>query len=523
MNSRLMPWLLAGTTLVPLAACTVGPDYKKPAAPMPVAASYKELAGWKPATPRQAGSGEVWWSIYSDPTLDGLEHEIDISNQTLKADEAAYREAQAIVAEAQAGFFPTVDLTGSAIRSGSGGGSTSSSSSRSSSSSSFSTGSRGGTAQNSFAVGAGASWVPDIWGSVRRTVESDVASAQASAADLAAARLSAQATLAADYFQLRVEDELAQLLTDEVDAFGRSLQITQNCYKAGTAAKTDVDTAIAQLENARAQLVATGVLRAQYEHAIAVLVGKPPADFSIKVAKLPPEIPVTPPDLPSQLLERNPTIAANERAMAAANARIGVAVAGYFPNVTLGASYGQNSSFLNKLFSAASSAWSFGLTNVSLPIFNGGLTSAEVAAARATYDQTVATYRQAVLTGFQQVEDELAASRVLEQQAAVQDRAVAAAREAEQLALNQYRAGTVDYTTVVTDQATALSNEETAVSIRQSRMVASVDLIEALGGGWDVSKLPTVDQVESHPNSSIFSPPLPPPPAPADTSALGDK
>ena len=345
---------------------------------------------------------------------------------------------------------------------------------------------------------------------MRRTVESDVANAQASAADLAAARLSAQATLAADYFQLRVEDELAQLLGDEVDAFNRSFQITANRYKVGTAAKTDVMSATAQLENARAQQVATGVQRAEFEHAIAVLTGKPPAEFSIAIAKLPPEIPVAPPDLPSQLLERNPTIAANERAMAAANAKIGVAISGYFPNISLGASYGQQSSFLNKLFSAASSIWSFGLTNVSLPIFNGGLTSAQVAAARATYDQTVATYRQAVLTSFQQVEDELAASRILEQQAVIQDRAVAAAREAEQLALNQYRAGTVDYTTVITAQATALSNEETAVNIRQTRLVASVNLIEALGGGWDVAKLPTPAQVED--KATPFSPPLPPPP-----------
>jgi NodT family efflux transporter outer membrane factor (OMF) lipoprotein len=442
--------------------------------------------------------------------LDGLEHEIDISNQTLKANEAAYRQAQAIVAEARAGFFPTFDLSGSAIRSGGGGGSGGSSSIRGSNSNLRG---GGGFASNSFAVSAEASWAPDIWGSVRRTVESDVANAQASAADLAAARLSAQATLAADYFQLRVEDELAQLLSDEVDAFSRSLQITQNRYNVGTAAKTDVMSATAQLENARAQQIATGVQRAEFEHAIAVLIGKPPAEFSLAPAKLPAAIPVSPPDLPSALLERNPTVAANERAMAAANAKIGVAVAGYFPNITVGGSYGQQSSMLNKLFSAASSLWSFGLTNISLPIFNGGLTSAQVAAARATYDQTVAEYRQAVLVALQQVEDQLAASRILEQQAAVQDRAVAAAREAERLALNQYRAGTVDYTTVITAQATALSNEETAVNLHQTRLVSSVNLIQALGGGWHNQQLPTVDQVEA--GATVFSPPLPPPPTAA--------
>jgi NodT family efflux transporter outer membrane factor (OMF) lipoprotein len=492
MTRSLTRWLLTGAALTSLAACTVGPDYKKPSAPSSIA--YKEVDGWKPATPRNAASGQPWWSIYGDTTLDGLEHEIDISNQTLKADEAAYREAQAIVEEARAGFFPTVNLTGSAIRNGGGPGTGTSSSGRSSGSSSRG---GGGFAQNTFTTTAQASWVPDIWGSVRRTVESDVASAQASAADLAAARLSAQSTLAADYFQLRTEDELAQLISGEVDAFGRSLQITQNRYNVGTAAKTDVETAIAQLENARAQQIATGVQRAQFEHAIAVLVGKPPAEFSIAPAKLPAEIPVTPPDLPSELLERNPTIAANERAMASANAKIGIAIAGYFPNVTIGGSYGQQSNLLHTLFNAANSVWSFGLTNLSLPIFNGGLTSAQVNAARATYDQTVALYRQSVLTTFQQVEDELAASRILEQQAMVQDRAVAAAREAEQLALNQYRAGTADYTTVVTAQTTALSNEETAVNLRQTRFVASVNLVEALGGGWNVDRLPTADQVES--------------------------
>jgi NodT family efflux transporter outer membrane factor (OMF) lipoprotein len=497
--------LLGSGALIALAACTVGPDYVKPSAPVP--AEYKEVDGWKPATPKQAASGEPWWSIYNDPVLDGLEHQIDISNQTLQASEAAYRLSQALVAEARAGFFPTFDLSSSAIRSGGGGGSGGSSSIRGSNSSLRG---GGGFASNSFAVSAEANWVPDIWGSVRRTVESDVASAQASAADLAAVRLSAQATLAADYFQLRVEDELAQLLSDEVDAFGRSLQITQNRYNAGTAAKTDVMTATAQLENARAQQVATGVLRGEFEHAIAVLVGKPPAEVSLAVAKLPQEIAVMPPDLPSQLLERNPTVAANERLMASANARIGVAVAGYFPNITLGGSYGQQSNMLHTLFNAASSIWSFGLTNVTLPIFNGGLTSAQVAAARATYDETVADYRQAVLVAFQQVEDQLVASRVLEQQAVVQDRAVVAAREAERLALNQYRAGTVDYTTVVTAQTIALSNELTAVNLRQTRLVASVDLILALGGGWDSQQLPSVDQVEA--GATPFSPPLPPPP-----------
>jgi NodT family efflux transporter outer membrane factor (OMF) lipoprotein len=482
-----------------VAGCTVGPDYQRPQAVVPT--HYKEADGWKPAQPRLVASNEAWWSIYNDSVLDDLERQIDISNQTLKASEAAYRAAEALVGEARADYFPTLGLNGGATRSGRGGGSSSGSTLGLGAASTSTSANRGGSVSNSFSVGLQASWVPDIWGSIRRTVESDVANAQASAADIAAARLSAQATLAADYFQLRVNDELKQLLDAEVAGFDRSMQITRNRYNAGVAARTDLASATAQLENARAQAIAAGVQRAQFEHAIAVLIGQAPADFAITPSKIADEIPVTPPELPSVLLERNPTIAASERAMAAANAKIGVAVAGYYPTIGLGASYGQQSSMLNKLFTAGSSLWSFGLTSIDLPIFNGGLTAAQVAEAWANYDQSVAQYRQAVLTGFQQVEDQLAAARILEQQATVQGAAVAAAREAEQLALNQYRAGTVDFTTVVTAQATSLSNQETAVNIRQSRLVASVNLIQALGGGWDAKELPTSDQIDDTPES----------------------
>lgn len=472
--------LLAAAAVIALAACTIGPNYHRPIAAVP--ANYKEAKGWKPAAPQAAASGEAWWSAYHDPTLDGLERQIDISNQTLKSSEAAYRAAVAIVAEARAGYFPTLDASGSATRSGANGGSVSSSRSGITSSRGF--------VENSFAAQAMASWVPDIWGSIRRTVESNAATAQATAADLAAARLSLQATLAVDYFELRIADDVKRLLDATVVAYTRSLQITENKYKAGTTALTDVATAQAQLENARAQSIAVGVQRAELEHAIAVLIGEPPGDFAITPAKLDYTVPIMPPGLPSTLLERNPTIAAAERAMAAANARIGIAEAGYFPTVTLGASYGQSSSLLHSLFTAASSLWSFGLSDVSLPIFNGGLTAAEVEAARATYDEEVANYRETVLTAFQQVEDQLAASRILAQQGDVQALAVRAAEQAETLALNQYRAGTIDYTTVATAQANALSNEESALTVLQDRLVASVDLTEALGGGWDSRDLP---------------------------------
>ena len=478
--------ITAGLALAVLAACTVGPDYQRPSATVP--AKFKEAEGWKPAEPKEAASGEPWWSVYGDPTLDDLERQVVISNQTLKASEAAYRTAEAIVGEGEAGLFPTLNATGSATRSGRGAGS--------SSSSSFGTSGRA-SVQNSFSAATQATWILDIWGSIRRTVESDVANAQASAADLAAAQLSAQGTLAADYFELRIADATKNLLDSEVEAFSRSLQITQNRYNVGTAARTDVVSAQAQLENTRAQSIAVGIQRAQFEHAIAVLIGKAPADFALEPKPIDNVMPTVPPGLPSALLERNPSIAAAERAMAAANAKIGVAVAGYFPTVTLGASYTQSSSMLDQLFNSANSLWSFGLADISMPLFNGGLTNAQVAAARATYDQSIATYRQSVLTAFQQVEDELAASRILESQAEVQGRAVQASAEAERLTLNQYRAGTVDFTAVITAQATSLTSQQAALTILQSRYVASVNLIEALGGGWDTTQLPSEAQIQT--------------------------
>lgn len=478
--------IAAGLSFVAiLAGCTVGPDYVRPPAPVP--AKYKEAEGWKAAAPQPAASGEAWWLVFKDPVLDGLERQVEVSNQNLKSAEAAYRTAQAIVAEARAGYFPTLGAGAAALREGSGAGT---------GSSSRSFGNRA-SVQNAFSASISATWVPDIWGSIRRTVESDVANAQASAADLAAAQLSAQGALATDYIQLRIADATKRLLDATVEAFTRSLQITKNRYGVGTAARTDVASATAQLESTRAQAIAITLQRAQFEHAIAVLVGQPPGDFAIEPATADIPIPDIPLDLPSTLLERNPSIAASERSMASANARIGVAVAGYFPSITLGASYGQQSSMLHTLFTAASSLWSFGLTNFNLPIFTGGLTQAQVAAARATYDQTVATYRQTVLTAFQQVEDQLAASRILAQQAEAQGRAVDAALEAERLTLNQYRAGTVDYTAVITAQANSLADRETALGLLQSRLVAGVALIEALGGGWDARALGGAAQVES--------------------------
>jgi NodT family efflux transporter outer membrane factor (OMF) lipoprotein len=462
-----------------LSACTVGPDYQKPPAPTPD--SYKEIDGWKPAKPAVAASGEAWWAIYNDPVLDGLERQVDISNQNLKQAEASYRQAVAIVDEARAGYYPTVSLDGSGTRS----------------QNNLTNG--GNTTRiiaNSFSASGGVSWAPDLWGRIRRTVESNVATAQADAADIASARLSAQATLATDYFELRVDDELARVFEETIKAYQDALRITQNQLNAGTAAQTDVITAETQLEGAQAQYINIGVQRAQLEHAIAVLTGKPPSALSITVAKLDRGIPVIPAGAPSTLLERRPDVAIAERQMASANAQIGVAVAAYYPDITLSASAGFANSMLQNLFNAASTVWSFG-PSLSETVYDAGLRDAQVAAARASYDGTVANYREVVLTAFQQVEDELAALRILEQQAVVEDKAVRDAREAVRLTLNQYQQGTVAYTSVVTEQAIALGDEEAVLNILSSRLVASVTLVEALGGGWNATQLPPAEQMDS--------------------------
>jgi len=415
--------------------------------------------------------------------LDRLEHQVEIDNQTLKQAEAAYREAVAIVGEGRSGYYPTITVGGSAERSqaaersgGFGGG--------------------GNRIQNQLNLTANADWDLDVWGRIRRTVESDVANAQASAADLAGARLSAQATLASDYFQLRGADEQKRLLDSAAAAYARSLRIARNQYAVGVAARSDVVTAETQLKTTQAQAIAVGVQRAELEHAIAVLVGQPPAQLSIAMAPLAKDVPVVPPGMPSTLLERRPDVAGAERQMAAANAQIGVVEAAYYPDITLSAAFGYASSTFGGFLQASNQLWSLGV-DVAETAFDGGLRDAQVDAARATYDQTVASYRQTVLTGFQQVEDELSTLRILEQQAAAEDTAVQSAREAERLALNEYQAGTVAYTAVVTAQTTALGDEQTALTIQQDRLVASVGLVQALGGGWDASQLPAAQRLDA--------------------------
>jgi NodT family efflux transporter outer membrane factor (OMF) lipoprotein len=488
---------VALAAVVGLSGCLVGPDYQRPDAPAP--AAYKEAwkpgpqeKGWAPIRPNDAIDRGAWWSIFGDPVLDKLERQIDISNQNLKAAEASFREAEALATEARAGLFPTLDAAASATRS------------RAS----------GGLISNNFRTTLNASWVLDLWGSVRRQIEANVASAQASAATLAGARLSAQAALATAYMQLRVADELQRLLSASVKNFTQALQIVTNQYKSGTTDQSAVDQARAQLEGTRAQLIAVGVSRAQFEHAIAVLIGKPPAELSIVPVETVVAVPLVPSQLPSALIERRPDVATAERNMAAANARIGVAVAAFYPTVTLTGDYGVQSSMLRKLFTASSRVWSFG-SDLAQTILDGGLHNAQAEADEAAYDLAVANYRQAVLTAFQQVEDELAAERILAQQAQAENAALAAARSAEKTINNQYLAGTQAYTAVIVAETTALNDAVQAVNIRQSRLVASIALIEALGGGWDASQLPSQDKIEGDVplNFNPLPPTFPAPPA----------
>jgi NodT family efflux transporter outer membrane factor (OMF) lipoprotein len=474
-----------------LGGCMVGPDYH--AASAPPSAKFKELAGWEISNPADATDRGAWWSVYNDPELDGLERQIDVSNQTLKEAEASFRNARALVDEARANLFPTLGTSARATRSGSGSGKGSSSTLLASGIS----GSSGATVNN-YSLEASASWDLDVWGRIRRQVESNVAEAQASAADVASARLSAQGALATFYFDLRSQDSLQTLLDRTVVDYQRSLKITQNQYGSGVAARADVVAAEALLQTTQAQAIAVAELRGQDEHAIAVLTGHAPSELTIAPAPLATVVPVEPPGVPSTLLQRRPDVAAAERSMQEENALVGVAVAAFYPDITLSALYGYSGSPIGSLISMANRVWSLG-ASASETLFEGGARTAAVTAARATYDQSVATYRQTVLTAFQQVEDELVALRVLERQAVVQDQAVASIQQAVVIALNQYPAGTVAYTTVITEQQQQLADEQTALTIRQSRLVASVALIQALGGGWDASALPEAASLHTNP------------------------
>jgi NodT family efflux transporter outer membrane factor (OMF) lipoprotein len=464
-------WLAAPVVVALLAACSVGPDYVRPAVETPLA--YKEAGNWKPAQPRDDVKRGKWWEVFNDPLLNQLQEQVDVSNQNLAKAEAQFRQALALLQSARAGYYPT--LTGGI----------SDTRSRASATTiatpSVAPVSRGVVTNHNLPFQA--SWAPDVWGNISRAVEANEAGVRASAGDLEAARLSAHAALAQSYFQLRALDAQQLLLEDTVAAYGKSLKLVQNQYAAGVVAKADVVQAQTQIKIAQAQAIDIGAQRAPLEHAIALLVGKPPSALSIPRAPLKAAVPPAPAGLPSELLERRPDVAAAERRMAQANAQIGVATAAFFPSLTLSASGGYQSAAMVDWLTAPSRFWSFG-TAIAQALFDGGLRRAQTAQAVAAYDASVAAYRQTVLTGFQQVEDNLAALRILEDEAEVQGEAVASAEQGLALALNQYKAGTVNYLNVVVAQATALANQRTAVDLLNRRVSASVQLVTALGGGW---------------------------------------
>jgi NodT family efflux transporter outer membrane factor (OMF) lipoprotein len=456
--------LLAAGLCAGLAGCAIGPNYHRPAAPP--AAAFKAARGWQPAEPARIVPSD-WWSVYHDPVLDRLERQVAISNQTLKAAVAAYYAAREAAGVTRGSLFPSVGLSGSQTRSGGG----------------AATQFTFGGARTANQAGGTASWDVDLWGKLRRELESANASAQASAADVAAARLSAQTTLAQDYFQLRAAEQQLRLLKTLVADDQASLRIAQNRVNAGVTTLADVYAARTQLESTQAQEDTALLNRANLEHAIAVLIGRPPDALSLAQGHLAAEVPVVPAGVPSQLLLRRPDIAAAERAMASANAQIGVAESAWFPSLTLSGSYAFDSAALTGLIRASNAVWSYG-PQLALNLFNGGATLAQTREARANYDQTVAQYRGTVLGAFQQVEDDLASLHFLQDEYAEELRAVADAKRSEALTLNQYKAGVADYASVLTAQVARLNAEITAVNLQSQRLTSSAGLIDALGGGW---------------------------------------
>jgi len=458
MNSRRFIALLP----LALAACAVGPAYQRPDIAVP--ASYKEAApGWQPAAPAEVDRGP-WWAAFGDAQLNALVEQVEVSNQNVAAAVANYAQAKALVRVQRASYFPSLGLDGGVTR----------------------TGRQGGVA-NSVQLSLGASWEPDVWGRLSNNVAAATATAQASAADLASARLAAQGELATNYFSLRSSDAELALLRTTVEGYERSQQIAQNRYAQGIATKSDVLQAQTQLANTRADLLTLQNQRAQLEHAMALLVGKAPADFSVPpAAEWKPAALDVPLLMPSTLLQRRPDIAAAERAVAAANAQIGIQRSAYFPSLSLSGSYGRSSSTVSDLFNASNALWSLGVS-VAQTLFDAGATSARVDSAQAGRDAAIARYRQTVLTAFQSVEDQLSTTRTLAAQETLRREASTAADDVERQVLNRYRSGQVSYTEVVTAQASALSARRALLQLLASRQTTSVALIQALGGGWQAS------------------------------------
>ena len=467
-------WVLLPIAALQLTGCVVGPKYHVPAAPAPPA--YKEVGDWKPAQPNDQNLGGEWWTIFQDPQLDALEQQVNVSNQNLKAAAAQYQQARAVLRYYRADYYPTVTVDPSATRT------------RISANSPTTTLLHGAT-YNDFVLPFEVSYQVDVWGRVRKNVESYREQAQASAADLATVNLSMHADLAVDYFQARSLDAEEQLLNSTVKEYEQALELNENRFQGGIASEVDVEQAKTILQTTLAEAIDVDVARAQYEHAVAILVGKPPAEFSLPPLPLtapPPHVPIS---VPSELLERRPDIAAAERLVASANAQIGVAKTAYYPMINLGASGGFESSAITTLINGPSGLWSIGLSAVGT-VFDVGRRRSLTDQARAAYDYQVAAYRQNVLNGFQQVEDNLAAVRILEREAKVQDEAVAAAQRSMDLSVIRYKGGVTNYLEVITAQNAALADEVTAVNILGRRMASTVLLIQALGGGWDRSSLP---------------------------------
>ena len=471
----LLPGILSALALVQLSGCSVGPKYHTPTVETP--AAYKEVGDWKPAQPNDQNLGGNWWELFQDPQLNALEQQVDVSNQNLKAAEAQYTQARALLRYYRADYFPTVTAGPSATR-------TRVSQNAPPPGSQFD-----GITYSNFQAPINVSYEVDVWGRVRKNVESYREQAQASAADLATVNLSMHADLAIDYFLARSLDAEEQLLNSTVTQYEQALDLIQSRYDGGIASEVEVQQASTQLETTRAEAIDVGVARAQYEHAVAILIGKPPAEFTLPPLPLtapPPPIPVS---VPSELLQRRPDIAAAERPVASANAQIGVAKSAYYPSINLGASGGFESISITTLLQGPSGLWSVGLVATET-LFDGGRRRAASDQAIAAYDQTVANYRETVLGSFQQVEDSVAALRILEHEAQVQDKAVIAAQRYLELANTRYTGGVTSYLEVTTAETAALSDEVTAVNILGRRMVDAVSLVQALGGGWDRSALP---------------------------------
>jgi len=481
-----------------LQGCNVGPKYNRPSAQTPP--SFKEVTpedlkkmdGWKVAEPKDTALHGKWWETFQDPELNSLEEQVSVSNQNVAAAFANFTAARAIVRQARSQYYPTVTVGPSILRE------------HAPSTSVNSTASSSGRTFASFVLPFDATWTPDLWGRVRNTVKANVYNAQVSAADLENTQLTAQAELAVDYYELRGQDSLKALLDSTVVVFQQSLDLTKALYETGIDSDEAVAQAETQLNTTRVQATNIGIARAQFEHAIALLVGQPASAFSIPVEPLKVPPPAIPFGVPSELLERRPDIAAAERQMAAANAQIGVAKAAYYPTVTLSAAGGFESTSISQWFTWPSRFWSVGPT-LSETLFDAGLRRATVEQFRAQYDASVANYRENVLLAFQQVEDNLAALRILSEEIQQQGEAVKSAQRVVTVSTDRYRLGIDPYLNVIVAQASLLTNQQTDVSLRVQQITASVQLIEALGGGWDSSKLPTPHQIISR-DSNVVSP-----------------